>query len=169
MKHLACDPYVSQEAVDNLNVQLVDMDTLLAESDYVNVSVPLSEATYHLVGEPEFKKMKPTTYFINTARGRIVDEPVLIRALEEKWIRGAGLDVFEQEPVDPNNPLLKMDNVVVAPHSLCVTEEFLRLAWAGRLRHADQISHGEIPAEVVNKDVLEKADFKKKFANYGSA
>ena len=62
-----------------------------------------------------------------------------------------------------------MDNVVVAPHCLCVTEEYLRLAWSGRLRHADQISRGEIPAEVVNKDVLEKADFKKKFADYTSA
>ena len=168
MNHLACDPYVTQEAVDELGVELVDLDTLLAESDYVNVSVPLSDATHHLVGEPEFKKMKPTTYFINTARGGLVDEPALIRALEEKWIRGAGLDVFEQEPVDPDNPLLKMDNVVVAPHSLCFTEEYLRLAWSGRLRHADQISRGEIPAEVVNKDVLEKADFKKRFAKYAS-
>ena len=169
MNHLACDPYVSQEAVDDVGVKLVDMDTVLAESDYVNVSVPLSDATYHLVGEPEFKKMKPTTYFINTARGGIVDEPALIRALQEEWIRGAGLDVFEQEPVDPENPLLKMDNVIVAPHSLCVTDEYLKLAWSGRLRHADQISRGEIPTEVVNKDVLEKADFKKKFASYASA
>ena len=169
MNHLACDPHVSQEAVDDLGVKLVDVDTLLAESDYVNVSVPLSAATHHLIGESEFKKMKPTAYFINTARGGLVDEPALIRALEEKRIRGAGLDVFEQEPVDPDNPLLKMDNVVVAPHCLCVTEEYLRLAWSGRLRHADQISRGEIPAEVVNKDVLEKADFKKKFADYMSA
>ena len=163
MNHLACDPYVTQKAVDDVDVKLVDMDALLAESDYVSVSVPLSDQTYRLVGEAEFKKMKPTAYFISTSRGRIIDEPALIRALEQRWIRGAGLDVFEQEPVDPNNPLLSMDNVVVSPHGLCHTEEYFKLAWSGKLRQADQISRGEIPPEVVNKDVLEKQEFKEKF------
>ena len=166
MNHLACDPYVQQDAVDDVGVKLVDMDVLLAESDYVSVSVPLSDATYHLIGEAHFRKMKPTAYFINTARGKVVDEPALIRALEERWIRGAALDVFEQEPVDPNNPLLRMENVVVSPHGLCNTEEFFKLGWSGKLRQADQISRGEIPPEVVNKDVLEKAQFKEKFQRY---
>lgn len=166
MKHLACDPYITQQAVDDLGVKLVDMDALLAESDYLSVSVPLSDKTYHLVGEAEFKRMKPTAYFISTSRGSIIDEPALIRALEEGWIRGAGLDVFEQEPVDPSNPLLRMDNVVVSPHSLCHTEEFFKLTWSSKLRQADQVSRGEIPPEVVNKDVLEKPPFKRKFEKY---
>lgn len=169
MNHLACDPNVSQAAVDDVGVRIVDMDTVLTQSDYVNVSVPLSDATYHLIGESEFRKMKPSAYFINTARGRIVDEPALIRALNEGWIRGAGLDVFEREPVDPDNPLLQMSNVVVAPHSLCHTTECLSLAWSGRLRRADLISRGETPAEVVNREVLDKPDFKEKLARYASA
>ena len=166
MNHIACDPNVSQEAVDDIGVELVDMDTVLSESDYVNVSVPLSDATYHLIGEAEFRKMKPSAYFINTARGRIVDEPALIRALNEGWIRGAGLDVFEQEPVDPDNPLLMMTNVVVSPHSLCHTTEYLYLAWTGGVERADMISRGQIPAEVVNKAVLDKPEFLDKMARY---
>ena len=166
MNLLACDPYVSQESVDDVGVKLVDMETLLATSDYVNVSVPLSDATYHLVGENEFRKMKSTAYFLSTARGRIIDEPAMIRALDEGWIRGAGIDVFEQEPVDPDNPLLRMENVVVSPHALCHTEEYFKLAWSGKVRQADQISRGEIPPEVVNKEVLERPEFQQKLANY---
>ena len=167
MRHLACDPHVSAESVTQVGVELVDLETVLTESDYVSGSVPLSDTTYHMIGEAEFRKMRPDAYFINTARGRIVDEPALIRALNEGWIRGAGLDVFEQEPVDPENPLLKLDNVVVAPHSLCHTTEYLHLGWTGRVASADTISRGGIPEAVVNKAVLDKPSFRKKLARYG--
>src|SRR5688572_11583152 len=92
---LAADPFVKQEAVADLEVELVDMDTLLRESDFVAVNTFLNESTRGLIGERELRLMKPTAYLINTARGPIVQEKVLIRALEEKWIAGAGTDVFE--------------------------------------------------------------------------
>ena len=107
MRHLGHDPYIKQETVADVGVGLVDMDTLLAESDFVSISVPLNEETGHLVGEKELRKMKSTAYLISTSRGSVVDEAALIQALQQGWIRGAGLDVFEQEPVDPDNPLLK--------------------------------------------------------------
>ena len=159
MRHLGCDPYITQADVDDVGVQLVDMDTLLAESDFVSISVPLNEETRHLVGEQELRKMKSTAYLISTSRGSVVDEAALIQALQEGWIQGAGIDVFEQEPVDPDNPILSMDNVVVSPHSLCHTDEYYRLAWSGKLRQAAQILRGEIPGSLVNTEVLETPAF----------
>lgn len=166
MRHLGCDPYITQADVDDVGVQLVDMDTLLAESDFVSISVPLNEETRHLVGEQQLCKMKSTAYLISTSRGPVVDEVALIRALQEGWIRGAGIDVFEQEPVDPNNPILGMDNVVVSPHSLCHTDEYYKLAWSGKLRQAAQILRGEIPDSLVNKEVLERSAFQTKFKKF---
>lgn len=166
MRHLAYDPYVKQEEVDDVGVDLVDMDTLLAESDFVSISVPLSEGTHHLIGEKEFRKMKSTAYLISTSRGAVVDEAALIQALNQGLIRGAGLDVFEQEPVDPANPILKMDNVVVSPHSLCHTDEFFMGSWKGKLRQAAQILRGEIPESLVNGEVLEKPEFRAKLKKF---
>lgn len=110
--------------------------------------------------------MKPTAYLINTSRGSTVDEQALIRALRENWIQGAGIDVFEQEPVDPDNPLLKMDNVIVSPHALGHTDEYYQLAWEGKVSQAAQILRGEIPHSVVNTEVLESDTFKAKFERF---
>ena len=163
MRHLGCDPYIKQEDVDDVSVQLVDMDTLLAESDFVSISVPLNEETRHLIGEQELRKMKSTAYLISTSRGPVVDEAALIEGLQQGWIQGAGIDVFEQEPVHPDNPLLGMDNVVVSPHSLCHTDEYYKLAWSGKLQQAAQILRGEIPEALVNTEVLESQAFQTKF------
>ena len=168
MRHLAYDPYVKQEAVADVGVDLVDMDTVLSESDFVSISVPLNEKTHYLVGEREFRKMKTNAYLISTSRGSVVDEAALIQALQQGLIRGAGLDVFEQEPIDPDNPLLKMDNVVVSPHSLCHTDEFFKGSWNGKLRQAAQILRGEIPEALVNGEVLEKPEFQTKFKKFTS-
>lgn len=166
MRHLGCDPYIDPASTADVGVELVDMDTLLAESDFVTISVPLSQNTHHLVGEEELRKMKTSAYLINTSRGPTVDEGALIKALREKWIQGAGIDVFEQEPVDPENPLLKMDNVVVAPHALGHTDEYYQLAWEGKISQAAQILRGEIPDSVVNTEVLESGAFKSKFRKF---
>ena len=166
MRHLACDPFVSQQEVDDVGAQMVDMPTLLAESDFLSISVPLSEKTRHLVGEPELRQMKPSAYLINTSRGPLVDEFALIRALEEGWIRGAGLDVFYQEPVDPENPLLKMDNVVLSPHSLCHTDEFFATVWEDKVAQAKEILSGQIPHSIVNAAALDTLEFKTKFARF---
>ena len=133
----------------------VDLDTLLRESDFV-VAIPLlNEETHHLIGAAQFALMKPTAYFINVSRGPVVDEPALIAALEAGRIAGAALDVFEQEPVDPANPLLAMDNVIVTPHSLCWTDEcFRNMATIGLTSIVDALS-GRRPEFVVNREVLD--------------
>ncbi len=101
---------------ERLGVQYMPMEQLLKESDFVVLLTPLTPETKHLMDEREFSLMKDTAIFINISRGKTVNEKALIKALQEKWIYAAGLDVFEQEPVDPNNPLLKMKNVVTIPH-----------------------------------------------------
>ena len=125
LRTLGYDPYVDKSLASDCGMVLVSLPELLKESDFVSVHTLLNDETRHLTGEVEFKKMKPTAYFINTARGAVVDESALIKALQEKWIAGAGLDVFEKEPIDPDNPLLKMDNVVVIPHTASYSDAAL--------------------------------------------
>jgi D-3-phosphoglycerate dehydrogenase len=108
------------------------------------------------MGEKEFRQMKPTAYFINTARGPIVDEPALIKALQEKWIAGAGLDVFEKEPIDADNPLLKMDNVVVTPHCASYSDAAFKLLRTSVGQEAARVLSGRWPRNVVNKTVEPK-------------
>jgi phosphoglycerate dehydrogenase-like enzyme len=155
MRLLACDPYVNEVELRYVGATKTDMPTLLRESDFV-VTIPLlNEETFHLVGVGEFASMKPTAYFINVSRGPVVDEPALIDALRSKKIAGAALDVFEQEPVDPANPLLAMDNVIVTPHSLCWTDEcFHNMASTGLTSIVHALS-GRVPEFVVNREVLE--------------
>ncbi len=119
MQVIAYDPYADQASAWELGVDLLRMDfhQVLERADFVSVHTPLTPETRHMFGESEFKAMKPSAYFINTSRGPVVDELALIKALQEGWIAGAGLDVFEKEPPDADNPLLKMSNVVMTPHS----------------------------------------------------
>jgi len=113
---IAYDPFVNPALAADLNVELVSLDDLLTRSDYVSCHLPLNPKTRHSIGEQQFRQMKRSAIFINTARGPVVDEPALIKALQEGWIQAAGLDVLEQEPPDPANPLLNMENVIVTPH-----------------------------------------------------
>ena len=154
MVHLAFDPYAKAEDAAALRVRLTDKDTVLRESDFVFVNRPLTPETRRMVGEREFSLMKPTAYFINTARGPIVDEKALYTALVERRIAGAALDVFEQEPVAPDNPILKLDNVIVTPHSICWTDEFFRNNAESAFRSVVAVATGDAPAYVVNRDVL---------------
>lgn len=166
MKHLGCDPYIKQEAVSDVGVKLVDMDTLLAESDFVNISCPLNEKTRHMIGEKELRKMKKTAFLINTARGPIIDEAALLKALRERWIQGAAIDVFEQEPTPPDNPLLKLDNIIVTPHAICMTDEYFSIMWD---QIVDQVSHiirGEMPGKVVNPEVWHQPKFQSKLKKF---
>ena len=169
MKHIVYDPYVTQEAVVDVNVKLVDMDTVLAESDFLNISCPLNEKTRHLISEKELRKMKKTAFLINTARGPIVDEAALIRALQQGWIQGAGLDVFEQEPIPAGNPLLKMDNVIVTPHALGHTDEMFITMWNDILSQISQIIREEVPEGLVNREVWHKPRFQSKMQKFQEA
>jgi len=136
-----------------LNAKYVSLEELLKTADIVSLHVPLTKETYHLIGERELKMMKKTAFLINTARGAVVDEKVLVKALKEKWIAGAALDVFEKEPVDPNNPLLKLENVVLAPHIGSAT-------WEARSKMAEisainliNVLMGKEPPYFVNPEV----------------
>ena len=154
LKLLAADPVVNALELSYLGARKVDLPTLLRESDFVVVACLLNERTRHLVGANELAEMRPSAYFINVARGPIVDEPALIEALRKRRIAGAALDVFEQEPVDPANPLLAMDNVIVTPHSLCWTDEcFHNMASTGLASIVDALS-GRRPEFLVNPDAL---------------
>ncbi|MGD9857299.1 MAG: phosphoglycerate dehydrogenase [Planctomycetaceae bacterium] len=116
MQLIAHDPFADPEFVREHGIELVDFDTLLRRADFLSVHAPLSNETKGLFNRECFAKMKPDSTFINTARGGLVNEADLIEALTSGQIAAAGLEVFEQEPVDPNNPLLKLDNVVLTPH-----------------------------------------------------
>lgn len=169
MKHIAHDPYITPEAVADVDVKLVDMDTVLAESDFLNISCPLGEKTRHLIGEKELKKMKKTAFLINTARGPIVDEAALTRALREGWIQGAGIDVFEQEPTPPDNPLLKLENAIFAPHAICLTDEFFITMWHEMTKQISKLIQGEKPTTLVNPEVWDKPEFQAKLKKFYEA
>lgn len=166
MKHIACDPYITHDKVVDIDVKLVDLDTVLAESDFLCINNRLNEQTHHMIGEAELKKMKKSAYLINTARGPIVDEAALIKALREGWIKGAGLDVFEQEPTPRDNPLLKMDNVIVTPHAMAWTDEFFNMCWDGIQRQISQIIRGEVPEHLVNREVWNNSKFQLKLNRF---
>ncbi len=144
---------VNEQLEKELKATYVNLETLLRESDFVTLHVPLSKETYHLIDEPQLKMMKKEAYLINTARGPVVNEKALVKALKEGWIRGAALDVFENEPaVEPE--LFTMDNVVLAPH-------IASASYATRMRMSIMVAEnlikglkGEVPPNLVNPQVL---------------
>lgn len=163
---IATDPFVRPEEVTGLGVELVDEETLFRESDYLAVNIPLNEATRGLIGERHFRWMKPTAFFINTARGAIVDHPALVRALRERWIRGAGIDVFPTEPPPADDPLFELDNVILAPHALAWTEGLLRDNTREACRNLLAVAQGRAPESVVNREVLARPGFERKLARF---
>ena len=159
MRHLACDPYVTQQSVAPLGVKLVDLDSLLREADFLCVNCPLNEQTRHMIGGHQFSLMKPTTFFVNTARGPIVDEKALYQALSTRAIAGAAIDVFEQEPTPADNPLLELDNLVVTPHHVCLTDECINTVAASVFSACRDLANGRVPRNVVNQQVLGRVPY----------
>ena len=166
MRHLAHDPYADPAVAAELGISLVDLPTLLRESDFLSVNCPLNDETRHLIGADELAMMKPTSYLINTARGGVVDQAALAVALRDDAIAGAGVDVFEQEPIDPNDPLLELDNVILTPHNLNFTDASWRDNGESAFRAVASVARGEAPAHVVNPEVLETELFLEKLARY---
>ena len=152
LRRFVADPHVRRDAITALDAAVVPLEQLLRESDFVVVACLLNDETRHLIGAPQFAQMKPTAFFINVARGPIVDEPALIDALRARRIAGAGLDVFEQEPVDPQNPLLGMENVIVTPHALCWTDECFHAIASAGLQSVVDVSLGRRPVHIVNPE-----------------
>jgi phosphoglycerate dehydrogenase-like enzyme len=164
MKLIAHDPYADPAVVAELGVELVGLEEVFRRSDIVNVSCPLSPATHHLVNAERLALMKPTAYLINTARGPIVDQKALTEVLKDRRIAGAGLDVLEQEPPDPNDSILKLDNVILAPHALCWTDQCFAGNGAADVRAVLDVQHGREPRLVVNKAVLDTDRWKNRMA-----
>jgi D-3-phosphoglycerate dehydrogenase len=151
---LAADPFAEAGTVAALGGELVALDRLVREADYVVVCCVLDEATRGLIGDACFEAMKPTAYFINVARGPIVDEAALIRALRLRKIAGAGLDVTTSEPIEPGNPLLGFPNVIITPHALCWTDECFHDIAATGLQSIVDVAQGRRPKHVVNPAAL---------------
>jgi len=148
----AYDPYVSHT---DLDVAFVDFDELLRTSDFVSIHTPLTDETYHIISREELRKMKKEAFLINTARGAIIDESSLYGALRVGTIAGAAVDVFEHEPPLPNNPLLKLDNFIVTPHSSFYSEQSNDLLQLETTRAVVSVLKGGSPRSLVNPEVLE--------------
>jgi phosphoglycerate dehydrogenase-like enzyme len=164
MRYIAHDPYADPKLAAELGIELVPLEEVFRRADIVNISCPLTPATRHLVNAERLALMKPTAYLINTSRGPVVDQAALTRVLQERRIAGAGLDVLEQEPPDPADPILKLDNVILAPHALCWTDQCFAGNGAADVKAVLDIQHGREPRVVVNRPVLETAGWKKRMA-----
>jgi D-3-phosphoglycerate dehydrogenase len=144
------------ENAEKVGAKVVDLETLLKESDIVTIHTSLRENTIKLIGEKEFRLMKKEAVIVNTARGAIIDEEALVKALQERWIAGAGLDVFVKEPPNPKNPLLAMDSVVVTPHTASFTYGAFRREAFTAAEEVLAVLRGKKPRFVANPEVLPK-------------
>lgn len=168
MRFIAHDPYADKDLARELGVELVSSEEIFRRADFLSVSMPLSEATKGYVNAARLKTMKPTAYLINTARGPVVDQQALYNALKDKTISGAALDVFEVEPCPADEPILKLDNVIVTPHSLCWTDECFAGNGAADVVAVKEVMHGRVPRGIVNREVLDNEKWKRRLAALGA-
>jgi len=150
LKVLVFDPYVSSDEIEKYGAKLVSFGQLLKESDCISLHIPLTKETSNLFNEGAFRMMKKSAYIVNAARGAVVDEVALHKAIKEKWIAGAGLDVFRKHPPDPDNPLLKLDEVIVTPHTAWYSEESERELRIRVVEEVIRVLSGESPKSPVN-------------------
>lgn len=153
MRVLAYDPYVPAERGAAMGVEMVSLEDLLRQSDYVSIHVPLLPETRHLINAETLALMKPTAYLINTSRGPIVDEPALIAALQSGQIAGAGLDVFEAEPLAKDSPLMSLDNVVLTPHTASYADITFDIMYRRVGEEAARALRGQMPNTPVNRQI----------------
>ena len=150
------DPYVDAGIARQAGIRLVSLAELLKTSDYISIHTPLTNETRHIIGERELRTMKPAAYLINTSRGAVVDEGALIKALQENWIAGAGIDVLESEPPSASNPLLAMDNVIVTPHAAYYSDDSVVRMRRSVGQEVARVLCGRWPKNLVNKGVEPK-------------
>lgn len=159
MRHIGYDPFVKSPIP---GVDLVSLETLLQEADYVVVCCALTPETHHLLNAGRLRLMKSNAYLINVARGPVIDQKALTDLLQKQAIAGAGLDVFDVEPVSPDDPLLKLDNVIVSPHAICWTDECFYGIGSSACQSLVDVATGKAPTYVVNRDVLTDSRFLKR-------
>jgi len=156
MKVVAYDPFVPREKMEQMGVKPVNLKTLLKKSDAISIHVPLTKETVHMIGEKELGLMKRTAHIVKTARGPIIDEKALRKALSEGWITGAALDVMEKEPPDPSSPLLKLKNLIVTPHVAWYSQYSMEDLHIKAVKEVARVLRGRLPLNLVNKGVLTK-------------
>ena len=166
MRFIAHDPYADPRLAAELGIELVGLDDLFHRSDVLSISCPLTPETHHIVNAERIGLMKPTAYLINTSRGPIIDQAALTEALQAHRIAGAGLDVLEKEPPEPDDPILALDNVLLAPHALCWTDQCFAGNGAADITAVLDVQHGRVPTGVVNRAVLDDPRFEAKLEGF---
>jgi phosphoglycerate dehydrogenase-like enzyme len=166
MRFIAHDPYISPAVGAELGVELVGLEDVFRRADVVSINCPLTPETRRLVNAERLALMKPTAYLINTARGPIVDQPALTQVLKARRIAGAGLDVLEQEPPNPADEILTLENAILTPHALCWTDQCFAGNGAADVKAVLEVQHGREPRLVVNTAVLESDRWRRRLADY---
>jgi D-3-phosphoglycerate dehydrogenase len=156
MPVLAYDPYVDQVKFEEMNVKKVDLEALLKTSDLIAVHAALTPENFHMIGAEQFRKMKRGVIIVNTARGAIIDEKALFSAIKEGRVAGAGLDVTEDEPVSPDNPLLQLENVIITGHNGGTSPESKAATSTQPAEEVVRVMRGEWPFGLVNPEVKER-------------
>jgi len=149
---LVYDPYVPAEALAELGCRKVELDELMAAADFVSIHAKLTEETKHLIHAGNLARMKPTAYFINTARAELVDEDALIKVLQQGKIAGAALDVYMHEPPAADDPLLALDNVTLSPHQAGVTADAYRTTARLFVENLSALWNGGVPRNLLNPE-----------------
>jgi D-3-phosphoglycerate dehydrogenase len=163
MRLLVSSPRLTQSDAARAGVASVSIDALLRDSDFVVLVCPLTPETYHLIDDRRLALMKSSAFLINISRGAVVDENALVEALREQRISGAGLDVFETEPLPKDSQLLTLANAICTPHALGYTDELLHGCLAEACEAIQALAQGQTPPNVANPAVLENPTFRKKF------
>ncbi len=153
---LAFDPYADIKLAESSGVKMVDLNYLMRHSDFISVNCPLTDETFNLIDEQQLSLLKKDAYIINTARGGIINEEALIRVLKNNAIAGYATDVFTREPPADDHPLFKLENVILAPHSIAWTHDMFKEIGIKACRQAVAIARGIIPEHVVNSDILDE-------------
>src|SRR5262249_41440452 len=166
MNVLAYSPHADQAQARDLGVRLVPLDESLRTADYVRVHARPRPENQRMMGAAQFALMKRSAYFINIARGELVDEPALVEVLRERRIAGAALDVFEHEPLPVDHPLIALDNVILTPHWSASTRDVWAATGRAMVEGMLHAARGEIPENIVNREVLERPRFRAKLARF---
>ncbi len=166
MRILAFSPHADAAVARSLGVHLTALEEVFAESDFVSLHCRLTAATRRLIGAPQLALMKPTAFFINVARGELVDHQALVASLRERKIAGAGLDVFEVEPLPWDDPLVGLDNVILTPHWLASTGEVWQATGEAMADGMLRAARGERPLNVLNPEVFQEPSFIQKLARF---
>ncbi len=166
MRVIAYSPHADPAIARELGVELLSLEDLLHESDFVSLHCRLTEATRGLIGAEQLALLKPLAYFINVGRGELVDQASLAAALRERRIAGAGLDVFQVEPLPLDDPLLRLDNVIVTPHWSASTSDVWRATGRAMAEGMLRAARGLLPENIVNPEVLDRPAFREKLARF---